>query len=55
MGQAGRLTLDWIPPAYLGMVECADGGRLIMGLTLPAIKAVSTYRIIFLYWNTRFH
>ena len=54
-GKAGRLTFDWIPPAYFGMVEYEGGGKLMMDFTRPFIKAVSTSRIISLNWNTRFH
>ncbi|MBL4572592.1 MAG: hypothetical protein JKY86_05900 [Gammaproteobacteria bacterium] len=53
--KADRLTFDEIPPAYFGRVEFEGGGELMMDFTRPFIKAVSTYRIIFLYWNTRFH
>jgi 3-hydroxy-3-methylglutaryl CoA synthase len=30
---ADRLTFDWDPPAYFGMIEFNDGGRLMMDFT----------------------
>ena len=30
---ADRLTFDWDPPAYFGMIEFDDGGRLMMDFT----------------------
>ncbi len=50
---ADRLTFDWNPPAYFGMVEFEGGGKLMMDFTEVEQGAIDTGTAVTLHFRIR--
>ncbi len=50
---ADRLTFDWNPPAYFGMVEFEGGGKLMMDFTEVEEGAIDTGTAVSLHFRIR--
>ena len=50
---ADRLTFDWSPPAYFGMVEFDGGGKIMMDFTEVEEGKIDTGSILSVHFRVR--